>query len=138
MPASASACCSVSAPATVTGAIAPDSVNGVMTETCPARAKSMMPCAHRDIELARRIGVDHGVAVDAVPETPFGQPARKPDHLEPVAHLRRAAREDEERLVGERQLRSGDGVVAQAVSTSCGSTLGACMWSASKPCIVER
>ena len=31
------------APAIVTGAMAPDKVKGVITETCPARAKSMMP-----------------------------------------------------------------------------------------------
>ena len=43
MPASASACCSTSAPGMVTGAIAPASVNGVITDACPARAKSMMP-----------------------------------------------------------------------------------------------
>ncbi len=45
MPASASACASVSAPVIVTGAIAPASVNGVMISTCPASAKSMMPSA---------------------------------------------------------------------------------------------
>ena len=44
-PASASACASVNAPAIVTGAIAPASVNGVMMSTCPAVAKSMMPSA---------------------------------------------------------------------------------------------
>ena len=44
-PASASACASVSAPAMVTGAMAPASVNGVMTRICPAAAKSMMPSA---------------------------------------------------------------------------------------------
>ena len=45
MPARASACCSVSAPATVIGAMAPARQKGVMINTCPARAKSMMPCA---------------------------------------------------------------------------------------------
>jgi hypothetical protein len=43
IPASASACCSVSAPASVTGAIAPARVNGVTTATCPAAAKSIRP-----------------------------------------------------------------------------------------------
>ena len=45
MPASASACASVSAPVIVTGAIAPASVNGVMIRTWPDAAKSMMPSA---------------------------------------------------------------------------------------------
>src|SRR5580704_13131932 len=44
-PASASACARVKAPATVTGAIAPARVNGVMMSTWPAAAKSMMPSA---------------------------------------------------------------------------------------------
>nr|WP_245491198.1 trimethylamine methyltransferase family protein [Mesorhizobium sp. M2A.F.Ca.ET.037.01.1.1] len=44
-PASASACCKVSAPATVIGAIAPARQKGVMIRTWPALAKSMMPCA---------------------------------------------------------------------------------------------
>ena len=35
----------MSAPATVTGAMAPANVNGVMMSTCPALAKSMMPSA---------------------------------------------------------------------------------------------
>src|SRR3984957_17016668 len=43
VPASASAGASVSAPATVTGAIAPARVNGVMMNTCPAAANSRMP-----------------------------------------------------------------------------------------------
>ena len=42
-PASASACASVSAPAIVTGAIAPASVNGVMIVGWPAAAKSIIP-----------------------------------------------------------------------------------------------
>ena len=45
MPASASACARVSAPAMVTGAIAPASVKGVITVGWPASAKSMMPSA---------------------------------------------------------------------------------------------
>ena len=44
-PARNSACASVSAPATVTGAMAPARVNGVMMSTWPAAAKSMMPSA---------------------------------------------------------------------------------------------
>src|SRR6202795_186188 len=44
-PASASACASVSAPAIVTGAIAPARVKGVMINNCPDLAKSMMPSA---------------------------------------------------------------------------------------------
>src|ERR1700691_6518683 len=43
VPASASAWASVRAPATVTGAIAPARVNGVMMNTCPAAAHSRMP-----------------------------------------------------------------------------------------------
>src|SRR6202050_144188 len=43
VPASASAWASVRAPATVTGAIAPARVNGVMMNTCPAAANSRMP-----------------------------------------------------------------------------------------------
>ena len=43
--ASSSACCCTSAPAMLAGAIAPESVNGVMTATWPARAKSIRPCA---------------------------------------------------------------------------------------------
>ena len=43
MPASASAFCCTSAPATVTGAIAPDSVNGVTITTWPRDDIWMMP-----------------------------------------------------------------------------------------------
>src|SRR5262249_47141956 len=43
-PASASAFCCASAPAMVAGDIAPESVNGVITTACPARAISMSPC----------------------------------------------------------------------------------------------
>jgi hypothetical protein len=43
MPARASACWRVSAPASVTGAIAPARVNGVTTESWPAAAKSISP-----------------------------------------------------------------------------------------------
>ena len=43
IPASASAFCSERAPASVTGAIAPASVNGVMHTIWPRRANSMIP-----------------------------------------------------------------------------------------------
>ena len=43
MPASASAFCWTSAPATVTGAMAPERVKGVMVTGWPWRAISMMP-----------------------------------------------------------------------------------------------
>ena len=45
MPASASACCCDSAPASVTGLIAPASVNGVMTLTWPCSAIAISPSA---------------------------------------------------------------------------------------------
>ena len=45
MPARASAFCCTSAPATVTGAMAPASVNGVTTTTWLADDISMMPCS---------------------------------------------------------------------------------------------
>jgi hypothetical protein len=45
IPARASAFCSASAPASVTGAIAPANVNGVMHTTWLRSAKAMMPCS---------------------------------------------------------------------------------------------
>jgi hypothetical protein len=45
MPARASAFCSASAPASVTGAIAPASVNGVMQTTWLRSANAMIPCS---------------------------------------------------------------------------------------------
>ena len=70
---------------------------------------------HRNVELARRVGVDDGVAVGTSAELILGQGACQADHLEAVVDLRRAAREDEGELVGERQLRPVDGVMAEAV-----------------------
>ncbi len=45
IPAIASACCCTSAPASVTGLIAPASVKGVMTFTCPCSASAISPSA---------------------------------------------------------------------------------------------
>ena len=115
MPASASACCSVSAPATVIGAIAPARQNGVMIGDLPGPGEIDDALRHRNVELARRVGVDDGVAMGAGPELVLRQAARQPDHLEAVLDLRRAAREDEGKLVGQRQLRAVDGIVAKAV-----------------------
>ena len=53
MPASASAFCWASAPASVIGAIAPASVNGVITIGWLCRANSIIPC---DIGVSRRSG----------------------------------------------------------------------------------
>ncbi|CAB4699067.1 unannotated protein [freshwater metagenome] len=53
MPASASAFCNASAPAKVTGAIAPAKVNGVSTTIWLRDENSMMPCS---IGMSRRNG----------------------------------------------------------------------------------
>ena len=53
IPASASAFCSASAPASVTGAIAPDSVNGVMHTTWLRSANAIIPWS---IGASRRSG----------------------------------------------------------------------------------
>ena len=53
MPANASAFCSTSAPARVTGAMAPLNVNGVMHTIWLRSAKAMTPC---DIGVSRRSG----------------------------------------------------------------------------------
>ena len=55
MPASASAFCWATAPASVIGAIAPDNVNGVITITWLRDENSMMPCS---IGRSRRSGDD--------------------------------------------------------------------------------
>ena len=61
MPASASAFCWATAPASVTGAIAPDSVNGVITMTWLRDANSIIPC---DIGVSRRSGDDELTTVN--------------------------------------------------------------------------
>lgn len=70
---------------------------------------------HRNVEHARRIGVDDGVAVNVRQEVVVGKTARQTHHLETVFNLRRAAREDKGQLVGKRQLRAVDRIVAEPV-----------------------
>ena len=50
MPASASAFCWATAPASVTGAVAPANVNGVITTTWLREANSIMPCSIGPVE----------------------------------------------------------------------------------------
>ena len=61
MPASASAFCWATAPASVIGAIAPDSVNGVITITWLRDENSMMPCS---IGRSRRSGDDELITLN--------------------------------------------------------------------------
>ena len=58
MPASASAFCWASAPASVIGAIAPASVNGVTTIGWLCCGELDHALRHRDVEAQRRVGVD--------------------------------------------------------------------------------
>ena len=62
MPASASAFCWATAPASVIGAIAPDSVKGVITITWLRDENSMMPCS---IGRSRRNGDDELMTLNA-------------------------------------------------------------------------
>src|SRR6516164_1678565 len=93
MPAMASAWAWVSAPGSVTGAMALASGGEVD-----------QPLAHGDVELQRRIGVDHRVAVDAGLEGLGGDAVSETDHLEAVAHLALTPGVDEGHLVGEAEL----------------------------------
>ena len=61
IPASASAFCWATAPASVTGAIAPDSVNGVITIGWLRPDSSIMPCS---IGASRRSGDDELMTVN--------------------------------------------------------------------------
>ena len=63
------------------------------------------PLCHRDVDLARRVGVDDGVAVAFGFEFGIAQPAKIAQHFEAFHHLRRAAAENERQLVGLGQLR---------------------------------
>ena len=58
MPAIASACCCASAPASVTGDMAPASVKGVITLHLAMLGQGDQPFGHRNVELQRRVGVD--------------------------------------------------------------------------------
>ena len=58
MPASASACCWASAPASVTGDMAPASVKGVTITHWPCSAKVISPSAIGMSSCKRRVGVD--------------------------------------------------------------------------------
>ena len=62
MPASASAFCWATAPARVIGAIAPDSVNGVITITWLRADSSMIPCS---IGVSSRSGDDELITVNS-------------------------------------------------------------------------
>ena len=103
MPASASAFCSTSAPARVTGAIAPASVNGVMHTIWLRSAKAMTPC---DIGVSRRSGelvlttvnTDGSTSSVAVVDAP-----RDADHLEDVEVALAPERVAVDGLVHERQ-----------------------------------
>ena len=68
---------------------------------------------HRDIELARRIGVDDRVADRGGQEFVLRQSAKVPDHRQAILDLRRAAGKDGGYFVGQEKLRLGHGVVAQ-------------------------
>ena len=73
------------------------------------------PLCHGNIQRPGRVGIDDGVAVRTGAKVIVADPAKIPDHLETVHDLRRAAGEDEWKLVGQRHLRVGREVVAQVV-----------------------
>jgi hypothetical protein len=109
-----SAWLSVIAPATVIGAMAPISVKGVTIDKLPGAREVDQPLRHRHVERAGAVGVDDRVGMDApLRELLLRQAARDPQHLEIVERLRRAAREEERKLVGQRHLARGGEVVAQ-------------------------
>ena len=74
-------------------------------ETCPARAKSIKPLGHRNVQLPGRVGVDDRVAMALGGKFVLRQPAKVAQHLEAVLHLSLPARKDERHLVAQRQLR---------------------------------
>ena len=103
MPASASAFCWASAPARVIGAIAPASVNGVITTGWLREAISMMPVQHRRVEPQRRVGVDHGEDRRLAIERGVVDAAGDAHHLDAVTVLLAAEAVAVDVLVGERQ-----------------------------------
>jgi hypothetical protein len=115
MPASASAFCSTSAPATVTGAMAPASVKGVM-QTIWLRADiSMMPSSMGGIELQRRVGVDDREERRLAFQLLVRDAARDAGDLDSVLDALCAQRIGMERLVGQ------DRHVAQCIEMADGS-----------------
>ena len=79
----------------------------------PMAGEIDQPLRHRDVDLARRIGVDDGVAVAFRHEAIIVEAAKIAHHLETFTHLRGAAAEDVRQLVGFQKLRFHGEVVAQ-------------------------
>ena len=63
------------------------------------------PLCHRNVDLARRVGVDDGVAMALCRKFVIAQATEVTQDLEALDHLRRAAAEDEGQLVGHCELR---------------------------------
>ena len=101
IPARASAFCSTSAPASVTGAIAPASVNGVMQITWLRAEILEDPVEHRRVEPERRRRVDDGEDRRLAVEGRLVDAAGDPGHLERVEVPLPAEAVGVERLVGE-------------------------------------
>ena len=107
-PASASAFCSARAPARVTGAMAPASVNGVTQVIWPWRAISIMPIAIGPSSFSGEL-VLIIVNTEGSAEEPLGvDAAGDPRHLDAIEQPGAAGRGGEQHLVGEQNLVQAD------------------------------